>query len=201
MPPVRSRTTTCSRGARNQHFASPARARGRRRSRIQEPAQTRTFPAIVNVAGPPSPGTSASRELSMPNTCTIIPVHTAQNDASASKGDLTSFPPHYSRLLISRLLPQGPPNVVDYQPHTSESSFDTISVHVPSKIKQKIWKGKFIGLYILLKFAWDLAEDELHGQIQIRNGTMCLIKNKSCIFLSIEKWTSAFLIFTCLAKC
>lgn len=45
-----------------------------------EPADTRPkSPAIVSVAGPPSPGTSVSWEL-------IMPVHMAQNDALISTG-------------------------------------------------------------------------------------------------------------------
>lgn len=66
----------------------------------------------------------------------------------------------------------GPPfNEVDYQPSQATSSFDTNTAHVPTKIKQKIWEGKFTELSVLLKSARE-------GQIQIRNGAMRLIKNQ-----------------------
>lgn len=85
---------------------------------------------------------------------------------------LTSFPHLYSCLPTARSISRTLFNVFDYLPHTSQTSFDPISVHVPLKIKQKIWEGRFIKLSILPKSARDLAEDELHGQIQIRNGTI-----------------------------
>lgn len=86
MHPFGSRTTPRSRGERNQHFVSPARARGRGRSRNAGTRQT--SPAIANVAGPPSPGTSVNEELT-------IPVHSTQNDATASIGHIKMDPPRY----------------------------------------------------------------------------------------------------------
>lgn len=60
-----------------------------------------------------------------------------------------------------------------------------------------IWEGKFVDLSILLKSVREISDHlNTQGQIQVRNGTMCLVKQKPRIFLSIDKWTSAFIIFT-----
>ena len=77
--------------------------------------------------------------------------------------------------------------VQDFQPPTITSIFDRISAHVPQQLKTKIWQGQFIDLSVLLKSARELNElADMQGQIQIRNGTMWLVKQKSNSFLSID---------------
>lgn len=50
---------------------------------------------------------------------------------------------------------------------------------------------------ILNKSAREISDHvDTQGQIQIRDDTMCLVKQNSRTFLSIDKWTSAFIIFT-----
>lgn len=76
MSPVRSKTITRSKGARNQHVSSPARARGQRRFRTREPEETRpTSPAIVNVADVAGP--QAQEQVSVGNKlCLCIGLRT-----------------------------------------------------------------------------------------------------------------------------
>lgn len=149
----RSRITS-SRGARNQHSVSLTRPRGRGRSRNAETRQTSS--AIANVAGHPSPGSSVNEELP-------TPVHSTQNEATASSGEFNIVPPALLTLTNNPIDSQDLFNVFDYQPHTSQSSFDPISVHISLKIKQKTWESRFFKLSILPKSARDLAKDKSHG--------------------------------------
>jgi hypothetical protein len=67
---------------------------------------------------------------------------------------------------------------------------------VPLNIKRNIWQNKFIDLSILLKLARDLQDSaDSQGEIRIHNGQLCLVKEKSNVFLNIDKWTSAFTVF------
>lgn len=60
-----------------------------------------------------------------------------------------------------------------------------------------MWEGKFIDLDILPRSARELSNDIVSWGwgLQIRDGKMCLVKQKHSIFLNFEKWISAFLIF------
>lgn len=47
----------------------------------------------------------------------------------------------------------------------------------PSHLKNKIWEDQFIDLSLLLKSARELVDHaDTQGQIQIHNGSMCLVK-------------------------
>ena len=60
---------------------------------------------------------------------------------------------------------------VSQSPSDSSSVFDPISSHIPVKIKEKIWKGEFIDLNLLLKSAKDLVnEPSLEGELAIKGG-------------------------------
>lgn len=49
---------------------------------------------------------------------------------------------------------------------------------------------------LLLKSAIELANEiESKGELQIRDGKICLVMQKTNSFLSIEKWTTAFINF------
>lgn len=75
-----------------------------------------------------------------------------------------------------------------------------MSAHVPTQIKQKIWQHQYINIALLLKGNVELQElctgDLIHitesGNIETRPK---ITKEK---VTSIEKWTDAFLIFSCI---
>jgi hypothetical protein len=85
--------------------------------------------------------------------------------------------------------------VEEYEPLAITSTFDLVSAHVPIHLKQKIWEGKFIEISILLKSTRDLAEGAMSGEIQFKEGKMCIVRQKTTTFFTIEKWTSAIIIF------
>lgn len=192
MPPVRTRVTRLSEVERNRQFVSPARGRGRRR-RPNSVATDSSRPiptasAVVNAAG----GTTQSEtddthaiqdlqanpsgEFDVNHQCLIPPI-----DIFPPAVDFAG--PNFS--------------VAEYQPSVINSYFDPVSFHVPEKLKNQIWEGKFIDISLLLRSARELdGHLETQGQIEIRNGVMCLVKPKHNSFLSIEKWSSAFIIFT-----
>lgn len=83
--------------------------------------------------------------------------------------------------------------------HTNEmtSVFDDIEIHVPLKLKEKIWEGKFIDLGILNKSSHDIdREFEGEGELIYRDGKLSMQKKfKEQTKLTINSWTSAFLIY------
>lgn len=87
-------------------------------------------------------------------------------------------------------------NLSDFTPVPEISCFDNVGQHVPSKLKQKIREGQFIDLSLLLKSAKEI-NNSLGGQgeIQIRDGKLCIVKSNFGPYLTIDKWTDAFMIF------
>uniref|UniRef100_A0A8W8MFZ0 C3H1-type domain-containing protein n=1 Tax=Magallana gigas TaxID=29159 RepID=A0A8W8MFZ0_MAGGI len=66
-------------------------------------------------------------------------------------------------------------DINDYQPVQTLTIFDPLGGHIPPKLKQKFWEGKFIDLALLLKFTIELANEiESKEELQIREGKMCL---------------------------
>ena len=88
-------------------------------------------------------------------------------------------------------------NMSDFIPVPEVSCFDNVGQCIPLKLKQKIWGGQFIDLSLLLKSAKDI-HDSLGGQgeIKIQDGKVCIVKSNSGSYLTIEKWTNAFMIYT-----
>lgn len=87
-------------------------------------------------------------------------------------------------------------NLSDFTPVPEVSCFDNVGHHVPLKLKQKIWEGQFIALSLLLKSAKEI-NNSLGGQgeIKIRDGKFCIVKANFGPYLTIDKWTDAFMIF------
>lgn len=84
----------------------------------------------------------------------------------------------------------------DTTPEMMGSIFDPVAAHIPIKIKEKIWKGEFISLSILLKSARDLANDSsMDGEFVMRGGVLTLVNKKPEQIYNINTWTSAFIIF------
>ena len=51
--------------------------------------------------------------------------------------------------------------------------FDSVSAHIPLKIKEKIWGGEYIEMSLLLKSAKDLVSDtQLNGELAIKWGSV-----------------------------
>lgn len=80
-------------------------------------------------------------------------------------------------------------------PYQQTSASDGIASHVPIKLKLKIWEGEFIDMSLLLKSATELEDFDSQGEVQFKNGRLCIVKRKQNSQLSIEKWTSAFMIY------
>jgi hypothetical protein len=56
---------------------------------------------------------------------------------------------------------------------------DPISAHIPLKMKEKIWAGEYIDLYVLLKSVRELATDsQLSGDLSIKGGQLRVIQPK-----------------------
>ena len=66
-------------------------------------------------------------------------------------------------------------------PTFTPSFIDPISAHIPLKIKENIWAGEYIDLYVLLKSVRELATDsQLSGDLSIKGGQLShTAKNRS----------------------
>ncbi|XP_056020808.1 uncharacterized protein LOC130054574 [Ostrea edulis] len=87
-------------------------------------------------------------------------------------------------------------NVADFTPVPELSYFDNVGQHIPLKLKQKIWDGQFVDLGLLLKSAKEI-DYSLGGQgeIKIRDGKFCVVRSNDSSYLTIDKWTNAFMIY------
>jgi hypothetical protein len=87
-------------------------------------------------------------------------------------------------------------SISEFSPQKTTSVFDPVGKHVPIKLKQQIWEGKYIDMALLLKSGQELDDQiDSQGQIQLKNGAMCLVKQKVNSYLSIADWTSAYVVF------
>ena len=84
-------------------------------------------------------------------------------------------------------------NTIDFTPTQQTSIHDTVGEHVPHKIKKKIWDGTFIELSTLLKSQREMEETE--GDLKCKKGRLCIEKRSSGVELSINDWTSAFMVY------
>ena len=81
-------------------------------------------------------------------------------------------------------------------PTFTPSFTDPISAHIPLKIKEKIWAGEYIDLYVLLKSVRELTTDsQLSGDLSIKGGQLTVTQPKIAAISNIHVWTSAFMIF------
>lgn len=69
-------------------------------------------------------------------------------------------------------------NLSDFTP-VPEVCFDNVGQHVPLKLKQKSGRNSLGG----------------QGEIKIRVGKFCIVKSNFGPYLTIDKWTDAFMIF------
>lgn len=181
-------------------MVTPSRGRGvRRRPRSEaqpeRPAEvapapfsattTQTFQSDSDVSQH-SPQAVASSRPAVPASLPVLPppTHVASTEDTFQARQGEYFTPDFH-------IPHYESSV--YQ-HTS--CHDQLGDHIPNKLKVKIWEGQFVDLSLLLKSASDLNNFESQGDLQIRNGRLCIMQPKPNSFLPIEKWTSAFLVFT-----
>jgi hypothetical protein len=88
-------------------------------------------------------------------------------------------------------------------PTFTPSFTDPISAHIPLKIKEKIWAGEYIDLYVLLKSVRELATDsQLSGDLSIKGGQLTVTQPQIATISNIHVWTSAFMILAhiCIVK-
>jgi hypothetical protein len=66
-----------------------------------------------------------------------------------------------------------------FRPTFTPSFTDPISARIPLKIKEKIWAGEYIDLYVLLKSVRELATDsQLSGDLSIKGGQLTVTQPK-----------------------
>ncbi|VDI22162.1 Hypothetical predicted protein [Mytilus galloprovincialis] len=85
-------------------------------------------------------------------------------------------------------------NSIEFTPSQEYSIHDTMGEHVPFKIKEQIWEGKFIELHSLLRTQKAMEEVD-EGDLKLKRGNVCIEKISSSVYLSINEWTSAFMVF------
>ncbi|VDI17586.1 Hypothetical predicted protein [Mytilus galloprovincialis] len=115
-------------------------------------------------------------------------------------GDQNAAPFYHSRRSQSPItdshLASNEISLVNHIPETIPSIFDPIGAHIPLKIKEKIRRGEFIDLGLLLKSAADLGSDStLDGDFVLKGGALTVVNKKPDSLNNIEIWTSAFMIY------
>ena len=85
-------------------------------------------------------------------------------------------------------------DVVPLPPVQMASTFDGIGIHVPQKIRQKIWDGEYVALGILGKSSQDMETSQ--GELVFEGGKIMVRKQiQGGSFTSIEAWSSIFMNF------
>ena len=75
---------------------------------------------------------------------------------------------------------------------------DEVFGHVPMQLREKVWRGEFVHLSLLLKGSFELTEYCSGGALVLGPGGTLETKQRDCPskILSIDAWTDAFIIFT-----
>ena len=74
--------------------------------------------------------------------------------------------------------------------------FDSVSAHIPLKIKEKVWAEEYIDMSLMLKSGKDLVYDsQLNGEIAVKGGQLTVLQQKHNQIKNIHTWTSAFINF------
>ncbi|CAG2232005.1 unnamed protein product [Mytilus edulis] len=85
-------------------------------------------------------------------------------------------------------------NSIDFTPSQETGTHGTVGEHVPFKIKEKIWEGKFIELHSLLRTQKEMEEVD-EGDLKLKRGKICIEKRSSGVYLSINEVTLALMAF------
>ena len=74
---------------------------------------------------------------------------------------------------------------------------DDLTVHIPASLKQKICRGDYVNLALMLKGAVELSEITSSTSLRISNEGNIETTPKECKdkLTSIEKWTNAFILY------
>jgi len=150
-------------------------------SNEQRGAETTSSPPVLQLHQP-EPVISQSAVLESQQSASRLhqpePVSASQN---SSFGTLTAvFSEHSSSGTLNAVISELSQisNIADVggiaQASLIGSIFDPVSAHIPLRIKEKIWKGEFIQLSILLKFARDLVQySVLDGEFVLKGDLNC----------------------------
>lgn len=165
------------RGQKNK--GSPARAQGRPKRR-----KTGT--------GPKNDGKERSKGTrSMDGSGTEEAVHSGISSGSEN-GDHLEFPSFSGNVQNQHNVAV---DIENFTPPRDTSCLDNVGANVPSKIKERIWAGKFVDFSTLLKPEREALNDLEAGDIKIKNQKIVLEPSKPRSFLDIDDWTSAYIIF------
>ena len=170
MPPVRTHPVTRASRKRTESMGTPARGRGQAPKRCKQSTLS-TSPIVRPLQDQP----------------TLAPV---SDDANPSVLD------DYPSVSTSADSTLGLGESFQYEPNQVVSCLDSLGAFIPGRIKSQIWEGKFIDLSLLIKTTNQLQDFDSQGELQIKEGRLCLVKPRNNSYLTIEKWTNAFMIFT-----
>ena len=79
-------------------------------------------------------------------------------------------------------------------PVSQPSMLDSVSAHIPLKIKEKVWAGEYIYMSLMLKSGKDLVYDsQLNGELAVKRGQLTVLQQKHNQIKNIDTWTSDFI--------
>ena len=79
-------------------------------------------------------------------------------------------------------------------PASQPSMLDSVSAHIPLKIKEKVWAGEYIYMSLMLKSGKDLVYDsQLNGELAVKRGQRTVLQQKHNQIKNIDTWTSDFI--------
>jgi hypothetical protein len=74
-------------------------------------------------------------------------------------------------------------------PASQPSMFDSVSSHIPLKIKEKVWTGEYIDMSLMLKSGKDLVYDsQLNGELAVKGGQLTVLQQKHNQIKNIHTW-------------
>ena len=145
------------------------------------------------------PDTKRSRGASRnENQCTILYQREAESFSNEPVVDIGTTQGNAKEGIFEDALGGGNFEfTLDREPVLMESAYDKIGSHVPQKLKEKIWEGKFIDFSLLLKSARELNNAiDFTGDLIFRDGKLVVEKQaQQKPIYNISSWTSAFIIF------
>lgn len=82
-------------------------------------------------------------------------------------------------------------------PNLPRQTNDGVAIHVPSSLKQRICRGEYVNLALLLKGAVELADYASGSSVFVLNGGTLESRPRECKdeITSVERWSDAFIIF------
>lgn len=161
-------------------------------SRTRRPAHKDAEPlnsAPTTVPTPPTAGPQ-HQEVAAPMSFPCGTLQTEVVSTAAPIPTLISDTQDIQRLHISGTAS------MQFSPQPLVSVGSSLGNHVSQPIKQKILKGEYIDLAIMLQLGSD-ASDADHHKLTVKDGQLAIVSNppKARKLTSIERWTDAMLVF------